>query len=177
MEEQTSYKLLSFLFDGVPVPASMQDSTIISVDSTMVESARQDSGKTAMGSLRHKPKKIEYYYHKPYQQRQCNDCHSSGSGQSLVMPLDQLCGKCHGQFMSPHKYVHGPVAVGQCLVCHHPHSALYPKLTIKPGNDLCLQCHNNLKRTKVHSNILNDACIDCHSPHYSDSSKFFLNNP
>ena len=113
--------------------------------------------------------------HEPYREKRCDDCHDKTKEDGLVKPKKQVCFVCHTNFLTG-EFQHGPAAVGECLVCHEPHSAKFPKLIKKGGNELCEACHLE-KRTaaELHARVrgLGMACADCHNPH-SANSKFFL---
>jgi predicted CXXCH cytochrome family protein len=83
-----------------------------------------------------------------------------------------MCGKCHGDYVrtSAFDWVHGPVALGECGLCHLPHRSLIAGLLTKPVPDLCLSCHLVLgipdrpyHRPAATGQIR--ACTDCHDPH------------
>jgi predicted CXXCH cytochrome family protein len=80
--------------------------------------------------------------------------------------------KCHND-MGKAKFVHGPVAIGECTSCHKPVSSH----TFEPINDvgeLCYKCHNRLNSQKtVHKPVREGKCTGCHSPHQSPN-KFQL---
>ena len=68
--------------------------------------------------------------------------------------------KCHAGMLSP-KFVHGPVAVQDCLLCHKQTGKHEFKLA-EQGAKLCYLCHE-----KMGSKHGKD-CITCHDPHGSD---------
>ncbi len=86
--------------------------------------------------------------------------------------------KCHAT-MGKAKFVHGPVGVGQCTVCHTSGKANHPtkrkggdfKLRAE-GKDLCFLCHDrNDKGAIVHGPIAKGSCTACHDPHQSNTEK------
>jgi predicted CXXCH cytochrome family protein len=90
-----------------------------------------------------------------------------------------ITSKCHSQ-MGQEKFVHGPVAEGECTVCH----GKSPKHKDKPKKykfgeieDLvkaCYSCHEKFKAKKfIHVPVEEGECIACHSPHESPN-KFQL---
>ncbi len=67
-----------------------------------------------------------------------------------------LSASCHAKMLDA-KYVHGPVAVGDCGFCHTQTGKHSFKLSAN-GAGLCGSCHD----IKVKAN-----CISCHDPHGS----------
>ena len=84
---------------------------------------------------------------------------------------------CHA-VMGKAKFVHDPVAGGECDSCHdstgipHPGSkgAFSPTET---GTALCLMCHDNIAEGQAYVHpAAEDDCAGCHSPHQSNHQKF-----
>lgn len=94
----------------------------------------------------------------------------SFSDSSLTYAESNTCvtSQCHSA-MGKGKFVHGPVAVGECSACHEP---LNGKHKFKPVNDvagLCYQCHDKKDKMKnVHPPVKEGMCTSCHDPHQSD---------
>ncbi len=84
----------------------------------------------------------------------------AGSKESCVT------GDCHDK-MGSGKYVHGPVAAGDCTICHK----LRKKHQFEPfGNvgKLCAECHERLDKQKyVHAPVKEGKCFTCHDSHQS----------
>lgn len=81
--------------------------------------------------------------------------------------------KCHSH-MGREKFVHGPVAVGECTVCHKKTGE--HKFTIsKKSEELCYNCHPDRVDMKkgAHAKSREAVCIKCHDPHQSQQ-KFQL---
>ena len=86
--------------------------------------------------------------------------------------------KCHSG-MGKAKFVHGPVAVGQCTICHTAGKSGHPTHSKKSdfkfpaeGKALCYLCHETKETGKVvHGPIKKGECIACHDPHQSNSEK------
>ncbi|MCM2356834.1 MAG: cytochrome C [Geobacteraceae bacterium] len=74
--------------------------------------------------------------------------------------------KCHTG-MGKEKFVHGPVAVGECTACHRQ----IKKHKFEPITDigkLCDECHEKLTTMKVvHAPVKAGKCSKCHDPHQS----------
>jgi len=80
-----------------------------------------------------------------------------------------ISSKCHMSFGKA-KFVHGPVAVGECVTCHQ----LLPKENhkfqpVKNVEEQCNKCHDPMtKKAVVHSPVAKGECTGCHDPHQSD---------
>jgi len=90
-----------------------------------------------------------------------------------------MCYRCHINKAKEHagfKYLHGPVAMAGCNMCHNPHGSNTRRLLQKDISKLCIECHrfqDRLKQPVVHEPLLREGCITCHDPHGSNSP-FFL---
>ena len=69
--------------------------------------------------------------------------------------------KCHAGMLAP-KFVHGPVAVQDCLLCHKQ-TGQHSFQLAESGAKLCYLCHD--KMGPGHGKD----CITCHDPHGTDS--------
>ncbi len=173
--EEERYRVLSFFFDGVPLPESMRP-VAEQIDSTRIDSTTKNRVRKPI-KPRLQVEATRMYLHKPFREKKCTFCHLGDMGQRLQMErVDELCKSCHEQFKENYTYVHGPVAIGQCLICHNPHSTRYPHLTIRQGEQLCRYCHKNVNRASApeHYFIGQKVCYECHNPHFSNTSKFFV---
>jgi len=124
----------------------------------------------------------------------CASCHVP-TARDAHQFKDKSCTACH-QMMKPNdKFVHGPVAAGECLTCHDPHGTDEPQLVRAVGachnphasplkyqirNDSaeqCLACHKTLRKELVTARVQHEAmtadreCLNCHDPHASDLGK------
>ncbi|MBI5100775.1 MAG: hypothetical protein HZB33_02900 [Nitrospirae bacterium] len=74
--------------------------------------------------------------------------------------------KCHAS-MGKAKFVHGPVAVGECLSCHE-RKAKHSFQPITNVGELCYRCHDRVDSKKgVHKPVKDGSCTKCHDPHQS----------
>ena len=84
----------------------------------------------------------------------------------------QACGQadCHDGFEEK-EYLHGPIALGECTVCHKPDDvAKHTFKFARKDNDLCLNCHLEQTAGKnVHEPVKEGSCTQCHNPHSSDN--------
>ncbi len=159
------YQVLSVLFDGVPNP----EKKLMTRDSLTL------AGNKVTVPTRLNRTKSELFFHSPYQDNSCNDCHQSAISNALQEKLPDLCYECHDDFKEEYSYLHGPVASGACLTCHHPHLAKNESLLVRTGREMCLYCHQprDVARVEDHEGEEQTICIDCHNPHGGDDN-FFL---
>jgi predicted CXXCH cytochrome family protein len=147
------YKVLSFLFDGVPPPPS-------------TEAAERGTGGAPADAV--PPRKIGYRGHGPYAAKMCDACHVAAATNALVAPAEELCFRCH-EFSTDKKYIHGPLASGGCRACHDPHSSQYRYLLVSESDTFCFHCHQPdvVAKSEVHGDIEGE-CTVCHDAHMSD---------
>jgi predicted CXXCH cytochrome family protein len=101
--------------------------------------------------------------------KDCLSCHTDSlpDEPDLKAPVPQLCTTCHTAFSHLAGRVHGPVATGQCLICHAPHQASGHALLRQSPPQLCHQCHepSNLAQIKNHQSPAFAQCQVCHEAH------------
>lgn len=163
----TKYQVLSTFFDGVPDPNEKQKELTDTIKTTQMLSNQKPKLSTA--------KKPEFIYHPPYQNRMCSACHNIQLGNALAKPIPELCYNCHENLTGKNPALHGPVAMGECSVCHSPHLSKNKFLLVRKGRDLCLHCHEAtyVFENKNHFATEEYACLDCHDPH-SGMDRFLL---
>ncbi|MCP4450485.1 MAG: hypothetical protein GY809_03415 [Planctomycetes bacterium] len=152
------HRALSFFFDGVP-PLPGQVVEEIPIDDP----------------LNPRRKRIEptWFLHEP--QADCERCHGTQAQTNfsrqvqLVSSLPGLCYECHDMPQGGKGWVHGPVASGQCVVCHEPHRSVNRHLLKKPEPKICFQCHEetSLMTLPGHGQASFQTCLDCHAGHSS----------
>lgn len=166
-DEVQHHKTLTFFFDGVPplqpemFPEGFVDSNSLEPDQT--------------------GQKPAWYAHEPT--KNCSNCHAKRRQRSfstqtrLIAPIPKLCYNCHDDYTSSASFVHGPVAVGQCIFCHTPHRSKIEHLLVSPEPGLCYLCHdrNTIELIAAHLPNQLSTCTDCHNPHAS-STKALLKN-
>ena len=152
---EISYKVLSFLFDGVPDP---DENEIVAVNDSL---SQIDSIATE------RVIKPQFVLHPPYKERACTNCHDRSTMGKLLKPQPELCYQCHEDFNETYGFLHGPVAGGYCTACHNPHMAKFEKLLLRQGKQLCLHCHNSARilKNEFHIDLKDTNCIRCHNPH------------
>ena len=76
--------------------------------------------------------------------------------------------ECHPT-MGKDKFVHGPVAAGDCSFCHKQDKK--DQHVFQPINNveaLCYECHEKLSAgSLVHKPVAEGKCTGCHDPHQS----------
>jgi predicted CXXCH cytochrome family protein len=102
---------------------------------------------------------------------------SVGAAERKKPTTIQACGQmeCHDGFEMK-EYLHGPIALGECTVCHKPDDvAKHTFKFARKGNDLCTNCHLEQTAGKnVHKPLMEGECIQCHDPHSSDNEGLLL---
>ncbi len=96
----------------------------------------------------------------------------AASGQSSPPKASCVTADCHGK-MGTERYVHGPVATGDCTFCHKP-TGKHAFTAINDTGKLCAECHERLDTHKyVHAPVKQGKCFTCHDSHQSPN-KFQL---
>ena len=155
------HEALTFFFDGVP-PLGQEGLDGEFLDLNSPEFAQ--TGQTPA-----------WYVHEP--RKDCSICHGKRKQRSfssqtyLTAPVPKLCYNCHTDYTASAPFVHGPVAVGQCLFCHNPHKSKIEHLLIAPEPGLCYQCHDidTIELIAAHLPKQLSACTDCHNAHASSA--------
>lgn len=155
------HEALTFFFDGVP-PLRPEDLQGESLDPNSPEFAQ--TGQTPA-----------WYVHEP--RKDCSICHGKRKQRGfssqiyLTSSVPKLCYNCHTDYTVSAPFVHGPVAVGQCLFCHNPHKSKIEHLLIAPEPGLCYQCHDidTIELIAAHLPKQLSSCTDCHNAHASST--------
>ncbi len=132
------------------------------------------------------------HVHSAIEMAGCTGCHSPHASENkfqLLNKVPDLCFECHSDIediVKNSKTPHGAMEKkGSCLNCHDPHASDFEKQLKSDENmELCLKCHNRVRRTargfvlnmkrwlkenpEHHGPILMGDCSACHSPHGSD---------
>jgi predicted CXXCH cytochrome family protein len=119
------------------------------------------------------------YEHSPYATKACEACHGSDkpSDQDLTAEIPDLCYGCHDRFSKA--FLHSPVSVGECLICHNPHKSGFKSLLNMEVPTLCYQCHDRMQKIITDKNYTvhppaAGKCTTCHNPHESSVSSKLL---
>ena len=153
------YRVLSFFFDGVPQPVSIV--TVQPADSLQPA----DSAAAVLAGAA--PAEPQLVIHPPYKERDCVACHDESKASKEPKTMPGLCFQCHDDFSNTYKVLHGPVAGGQCTVCHNPHQSKNKDLLTRSGQKICLYCHESavILKSDAHTDIRDTKCTECHNPH------------
>lgn len=65
-------------------------------------------------------------------------------GRSMTAEVPALCIGCHEKALFEGAFIHAPVAGGQCVLCHDPHSSDNVAMLKKAPAALCLDCHGDV---------------------------------
>ena len=156
------YRVLRFFFDGVPDP----NAPVLEERAENSQLGRSDKVK--------KPRRV-VFAHAPWGEGRCRDCHNPDTGMLHQTLEEGLCQSCHAEIPGYVAYVHGPVAVNDCLACHEVHESEYPSLLLDDPKLICRRCHEetDLITGPDHESIGEVACLECHDPH-GGSDQFLL---
>ncbi len=90
-----------------------------------------------------------------------------------------VLGKCHADILK-HKYLHGPLIVGQCTVCHAPLPGNQHKFRVEQSAiKLCAACHKRVDTTgyMLHDPVAKGKCLKCHDSHGSEEPSMVRLSP
>jgi len=160
--EKENYKVLTFFFDGVPDPNAKIE--------TKNKTNKIDSSKIKRRMNIVKQAELKVFFHEPFKERLCNECHDFEGGNKLIKPLPDLCFSCHDDFFEEKQFKHGPAVSGNCTMCHHPHFTDQEFMMKRKGREVCLYCHdeNNIMVKPIHKENGSKLCWTCHDPHAAD---------
>lgn len=178
-DPQSRYKMLSFFFDGVPEPGAPPRPK--NARRGLGRSAEEDLVATSRPTSAPAVAAVEapLIYHAPFKDpKKCKFCHDPGK--SFGTPDADTCRQCHKRHYDQQwdDWTHGPVALGQCSLCHVAHSSRYAGLLTAPMPDLCLGCHDP-KRTMerpYHATAAVQPCTTCHDPHFAGNRQLLLDS-
>lgn len=171
----TRYRVLSFFFDGVPPPPGLEEAPAEGAAGPTVAELEPAAGEAGPPPAATPPKPPPIRSrHAPYSDQSCSSCHSAQRSYQLLAAGAELCGKCHAPYFEfeSSDWAHGPVAVGQCSVCHVGHESEYPALQTAPQPDLCFRCHDAaaVMGRPYHAAAQTQRCSTCHDPHASGNA-------
>jgi predicted CXXCH cytochrome family protein len=76
------------------------------------------------------------------------------------------------------KFLHGPVAAGECSVCHDSHGSDYKNLLTIDPNELCFSCHevtkNELEKFEFVHEPMEGQCDGCHDVHGANDAMMLI---
>lgn len=157
---------LGFFFDGVPGVGTNNVAVAVEEDH-----GPANTNASPLALLAKMDQKI--FFHVPYNDHQCNECHESKYSQKLKGKLTEVCFACHDDFLEKAKFKHPP-AEGECTACHSPHQSVEPKLLVQKLELVCADCHEPADMAKVKSHLnTKESCLTCHDPH-AGKDQYFL---
>ncbi len=156
------YRALSFFFDGVPVPEQLQGEV------SMYDPRQIPPGERA--ELKPPDQPQVTFYHEPYATRNCFGCHDRERGYGKMIGGDrQVCQRCHRDYFQPepNDWMHGPVVMGECQLCHEAHKSTIENLLTQDQPPLCFDCHSArfIAEDPFHAPLDDLTCSRCHDPH------------
>lgn len=161
------YKVLKVFFDGVPDP----DARVEAPSPQEEQSPDQQEKRPARKLIKIESKHPDFY------DRNCDKCHNKSATNFLKAPKEKFCFICHDKDDFTGEFLHGPVAVSDCLACHLPHQSQHKYLLKETDARMCLECHmkEDVALNPVHKDVDFEQvnCTQCHNPH-SAPKRFFL---
>jgi len=167
---ETRYRVLSFVFDGVPPPSGpdVVEITPVAKPPGYTKTFNGGLSLAAQGKTPLEVRTVVLSVHKPVAENQCGECHDPSMGFDTMPAHDaRLCDKCHQKQREEEGWSHGPINLGTCIPCHVPHKSTHLHLLSKSIPELCLQCHEeDLERPEEYHDVPNvNQCVACHDPH------------
>ena len=157
------HKILTFFFDGVDSQSPPHEPR---GDCNLCHKVRRQ-----LQQVRERPGTV-WFVHEPWKNRDCKVCHNQLEENQwalpkLTAPEPELCYQCHTDYPATQPYVHGPVAVGECLLCHEAHKSKMAGLLKEKEPELCYQCHETIEAAQIsgHPDEPIPQCTKCHDPH------------
>lgn len=167
---EAKHRVLTFFFDGVPpLHATPEPGGEPGTKAT-----------TAVAVARApEPPPVTWPEHKPtLDKKLCGTCHDRTASFAIVKPLTELCVSCHEPTLREFPRMHGPVAFGDCAVCHTAHRSRYKHLLREEAPGLCFRCHDRTAEgAKPHPcpRPSDQApCLTCHDAHGGTDVHFLL---
>ena len=90
-----------------------------------------------------------------------------------------VSGQCHAKVVK-HTYLHGPLLIGQCTVCHLPLPGTDHKFKLAATEEtLCSTCHKHVatKGYIQHDPVAKGKCLGCHDAHGSEQKSQVRKSP
>ena len=168
--------MLTNVFDGVPDLPPLDQLCRDNMDDLFNEYYLERLVEASAGSIEEEKIVKAGSSHRPYAIKDCQGCHDFKKKNLLLAPENELCEMCHVAFVQPKwQFVHGPVAVRDCLACHLPHSSKHKSLLQESVSDICSKCHHEERlASEMHKLVMknNMECVNCHDAHGGDTPYF-----
>lgn len=113
-----------------------------------------------------------YVFHRAENEERCQSCHQMRlTREEIETGMEKNCLVCHAS-LAENVYVHGPVTVGICTVCHDPESSPNRYMVQDADDVLCFGCHTDRSdidsaKKLLHGPVGAGLCTICHDPHSS----------
>ncbi len=172
-----SHKLKTDYFDGVPDLPPLAQLCEDNMDDIFNTYYQNRLAEASAGSIEEKKVVTAGSSHRPFTDKNCQGCHNFKKTNMLIAPADQLCEICHIDFVKGKgDFIHGPVAVKDCLACHLPHESKHKALLRESVSGICGTCHHEKRlAVEMHNAVMDHAmeCVDCHDAH-GGGRQYFL---
>lgn len=162
-DEVKRHQVLTFFFDGVPP---------LDGEATAEDSRMETDPRSRRRPQVNERSEAVWFVHEPWKNRNCNLCHKRLEEKQWALPkltasVPELCYQCHIDYPATEPYVHGPVAVGECLLCHKSHKSKIAGLLKEEEPTLCYKCHETIDAAEIpgHPDEPILLCTNCHDPH------------
>ncbi len=182
------YRLLSFFFDGVPIPQELAGEfpeLVVGPGGELMDPTDPRMQQfLAEDVVLPRPDQIvqedqELFLHEPYDKRLCMECHKAQASFEAPITAD-TCGQCHQSYYNPppDEWVHGPVGLGRCGMCHEPHESEHEGLLTDSVPELCFSCHDGPRvlSKPYHQEAKTRPCTDCHDPHSAGNRSLIVDS-
>ena len=183
--QMTQYRVLSFFFDGVPPPPGVAPAKPETVTGPWgIELPAEDQRAQAFlrattRRAQERKKQERWVFHEPYRKHRCSGCHVQEASYQIKVLAD-TCRKCHSSHyeLQADDWAHGPVALGQCALCHVPHRSKHTGLLTKKMPEVCFDCHDPAQTQEgPHHSMAGDRkCTDCHDPHLAGNRMLLVDS-
>jgi predicted CXXCH cytochrome family protein len=193
--KHSRHRVLTFFFTGVPP---------LEEEVRAEEKKTVENQKTVDAEIPLEKKEIDQkpkiFSHTPYASKSCESCHAvsgffrstkintativgrnAGAPGLLIVPVKELCIKCHKHF-SPSKIygeglrLHAPAAQGQCTSCHNSHQSENKYLLITKREKICIRCHSAGFMLNSADHKKSTDCLGCHNSHLGKGKDMLQKN-
>jgi len=161
------HKLTTNFFDGVPDLPPLNQLCEDNLEDLFNTFYQAQLAEATSGTIEEKINIVKGSSHPPYAEKNCKGCHNFKAENMLIAPDEQLCEICHVDFVQGN-FIHGPVAVRDCVACHQPHSSTHKSLLKESLSGICAKCHQEERlASEMHDAVMehNMDCVDCHDAH------------
>ena len=169
------HKRKTDFFDGVPDLPPLAQLCQDNMEDIFNTYYQERMAEAVTGSIEEGTTIVAGSSHPPFKEKNCQGCHDFKKANLLIAPDNELCEICHVGFVKG-DYVHGPVAIRDCLACHLPHESKHKSLLRENVSEVCNKCHQEERlAVKMHNAVMehNMECVNCHDAH-GGNRQYFL---